>query len=192
MLDIAPEDSISAASSRRSQASSNLSIRALKTEQAMTHLKMQQLEKKHRLLRQEEEIKLQRQILDAQYEIEQADLRVELFETEENTGLTQPRFVSSKFFPCKEESKFASQPEVVKTEEWEPRSYLPREIDRNYYSEEFVPRGEPLANDERSSNPLPIDLLDRMALTIKQGFALPKPELPTFDGNPLEYWNFIK
>ncbi|XP_044176739.1 uncharacterized protein [Acropora muricata] len=31
-----------------------------------------------------------------------------------------------------------------------------------------------------------------MALTIKQGFALPKPELPTFDGNPLEYWNFIK
>ena len=192
VLDIAPEDSISAASSRRSQASSNLSIRALKTKQAMAHLKMQQLEKKHRLLRQEEEIKLQRQILDAQYEIEQADLRVELFETEENTGLTQPRFVSSKFFPCKEESKFASQPEVVKTEEWEPRSYLPREIDRNYYSEEFVPRGEPLANDERSSNPLPIDLLDRMALTIKQGFALPKPELPTFDGNPLEYWNFIK
>ena len=65
VLDIAPEDSISAASSSRSQASSNLSIRALKTKQAMAHLKMQQLEKKHRLLRQEEEIKLQRQILDA-------------------------------------------------------------------------------------------------------------------------------
>ena len=36
------------------------------------------------------------------------------------------------------------------------------------------------------------DVLDRMALMIKQGFALPKPELATFDGNPLEYWNFIK
>ena len=36
------------------------------------------------------------------------------------------------------------------------------------------------------------DVLDRMALTIIQGFALPKPELATFDGNPLEYWIFIK
>jgi len=31
-----------------------------------------------------------------------------------------------------------------------------------------------------------------MALTIKQGFALLKKELAIFDGDPLEYWNFIK
>ena len=31
-----------------------------------------------------------------------------------------------------------------------------------------------------------------MALTIKQGFSLPKKELAIFDGDPLEYWNFIK
>ena len=33
-----------------------------------------------------------------------------------------------------------------------------------------------------------------MALTIKQGFALPRKELAIFDGDPiaLEYWNFIK
>ena len=31
-----------------------------------------------------------------------------------------------------------------------------------------------------------------MALTIKQGFGLPKKELAIFDGDPLEYWNFIK
>ena len=38
---------------------------------------------------------------------------------------------------------------------------------------------------------LSIDALDRMTLT-KQGFALPKPQLQTFDGNSLEYWNFMK
>jgi len=32
----------------------------------------------------------------------------------------------------------------------------------------------------------------KMALTTKQGFALPKKELTVFDGDPLEYWNFIK
>ena len=31
-----------------------------------------------------------------------------------------------------------------------------------------------------------------VASTIRQGFALPKPELSKFDGNPLEFWNFIR
>ena len=35
-------------------------------------------------------------------------------------------------------------------------------------------------------------VMDKMALTIKQGFSLPKKELTIFDGDPLEYWNFIK
>ena len=39
---------------------------------------------------------------------------------------------------------------------------------------------------------LPEEFIDKMALTIKQGFALPKKELAIFDGDPLEYWNFIK
>jgi len=34
--------------------------------------------------------------------------------------------------------------------------------------------------------------MDKLALTIKQGFALPKKELTVFNGDPLEYWNFIK
>ncbi|KAL9982123.1 hypothetical protein ACROYT_G010928 [Oculina patagonica] len=31
-----------------------------------------------------------------------------------------------------------------------------------------------------------------MASTIRQGFALPKPELNKFNGNPLEFWSFIR
>ena len=31
-----------------------------------------------------------------------------------------------------------------------------------------------------------------MASTIKQGFSLPKPHIGKFDGNPLDYWNFVR
>lgn len=31
-----------------------------------------------------------------------------------------------------------------------------------------------------------------MASTIKQGFSLPKPDISKFDGNPLDYWNFVR
>ena len=34
--------------------------------------------------------------------------------------------------------------------------------------------------------------MDKMALTLKQVLALPKKELPVFDGDPLDYCNFIK
>ena len=33
------------------------------------------------------------------------------------------------------------------------------------------------------------DVLDKLGSTIRQGFALPKPDLSIFDGNPLEYWS---
>ncbi len=31
-----------------------------------------------------------------------------------------------------------------------------------------------------------------MASTIRQGFTLPKPELSPFNGNPLEFWSFMR
>lgn len=34
--------------------------------------------------------------------------------------------------------------------------------------------------------------LQNIAATIRQGFVLPKPELSKFDGNPLQYWSFIR
>ena len=48
-----------------------------------------------------------------------------------------------------------------------------------------VPLGHPELTDPTLSGGI-------MALTIKQGFALPKKELPVFDGDPLDYWNFTK
>ena len=36
------------------------------------------------------------------------------------------------------------------------------------------------------------DVLDKLGSTIRQGFALPTPDLSVFNGNPLEYWNFFR
>ena len=36
------------------------------------------------------------------------------------------------------------------------------------------------------------DMLDKLALKIRQGFALPKPDLSTFESNPMKYWSFIR
>ena len=33
--------------------------------------------------------------------------------------------------------------------------------------------------------------MEKVAVTIKQGFALPQKELAVFNGDPLEYWSFI-
>ena len=34
--------------------------------------------------------------------------------------------------------------------------------------------------------------LQSMASTIRQGFPLPKPDLGSFDGNPLKFWSFVR
>ena len=49
-----------------------------------------------------------------------------------------------------------------------------------------------VSSDSENEYILPEEFIEKMALTIKQGFALPKNELAIFDGDSLEYWNFIK
>ena len=49
-----------------------------------------------------------------------------------------------------------------------------------------------LGHPELTDPTLSGGIMDKMAITIKQGFALPKKELPVCDGDPLDYCNFIK
>jgi len=100
--EIRPEDSVSAAGSRQSRSSSNLSTKQLKTKQALAHLKMQQLRQKQELLRQEEVMKLKRQILEAQYEVQQADLQMKMLEEEDAVFSYSPT-VPAGSKPCTEE-----------------------------------------------------------------------------------------
>ena len=74
------EDSASTASSLLS---SHLSVRQLKAKQALAQLKLYQLKKKQALIRQEEETKLELEIVDVQYEIQRTDLQLKLLKDEE-------------------------------------------------------------------------------------------------------------
>ena len=52
-------------------------------------------------------------------------------------------------------------------------------------------RSSTASSDSKNEYILPEEFIDKMALTIKQGFALRKKELAIVDGDSLEYWNFI-
>ena len=53
-------------------------------------------------------------------------------------------------------------------------------------------RFQPLLQQQQQMIQLQQKTFQSVASTIRQGFPLPKPELSNFDGNPLEFWNFIR
>ena len=77
--DLPSEDSLNIASGGNSQ----LSIRQLRSKQALAHLKLNQLKQKQELLRREEETKLKLEVLEAQYEVQRTNLQVKLLQDEE-------------------------------------------------------------------------------------------------------------
>ena len=182
-IDTPPEDVVSTA---------HLSIRQLKAKQALAHLKLKQLTQKQELLRQEEETKLKLEVLEAQYEVQKTDLQVKLFQDEDIDYPNFPEvFKELNPFDKGVEGRATSG---YKQEDPEPRGGQ-KSIESKVSQSQLNPRAlEFKGVPARSENEyfLPEEFVDKMALNIKQGFALPKKELAIFDGDPLEYWNFIK
>jgi hypothetical protein len=92
LFDVRPEDSVSRAGSRRSSRSSlgsvpssasSSEIRRVRAKQAVPRLKMKQLKQRQELLKQEEETKMNREILDIRNEIEQADLEAQIIDNDD-------------------------------------------------------------------------------------------------------------
>ena len=189
-IDTQPEDVVSTA---------HLSIRQLKAKQALAHLKLKQLTQKQELLRQEEETKLKLEVLEAQYEVQKTDLQVKLLQDEDIDYPNLPEVF-------KELNPFDKGVEGRATSGYKQEDPEPRGGQKSIESKGSQPqlnlnalefKGLPARSSTASSHSeneyiLPEEFIDKMALTIKQGFALPKKELAIFDGDPLEYWNFIK
>ena len=189
-IDTQPEDVVSTA---------HLSIRQLKAKQALAHLKLKQLTQKQELLRQEEETKLKLEVLEAQYEVQKTDLQVKLLQDEDIDYPNLPEvFKELNPFDKGVEGRATSG---YKQEDPEPRGGQ-KSIESKRSQSQLNPnalefKGLPARSSTASSVSeneyiLPEEFMGKMALTIKQGFALPKKELAIFDGDPLEYWNFIK
>jgi len=163
--EIVPEDSVSnvrigrrrgsvvssGTSSLRSATSSTL-LRRLKTKDALAQMEMEQLKFKQDLIRQEEEMKLKRQILEAQYKVEKAKLQVEIFEEDE-----EQQHSIKRDQPPKDHLDYQLEQECTKE---------PQQIHRD---------------KERQ---------DAMMNALSRVVHLPKPDLQTFNGDPLDFWSF--
>ena len=149
------------------------------------------------MLRQEEEMKLE--VLDAQCEIRKVD-QVKMLQDEEPPTQADLSNVFEDLNPFNE-GVDARAGNVPKQEHFEPRK--DQTIGPQGAPLRFNPKGQefaslPVASTAAFTGLGPTgsimtgQIMDKIALTIKQGFALPKKELKTFNGDPLDYWNFIK
>ena len=189
-IETPPEDVFSTA---------HLSIRQLKAKQVFAHLKLKQLTQKQELLRQEEETKLKLEVLGAQYEVLKTHLQGKLLQDEDIDYANFPEVF-------KELVPFDKGVEGRTTSSYKQEDPEPRGGQKSIESKGSQPqlnlnalefKGLPSRSSTASSHSeneyiLPEEFIDQMALTMKQGFALPKKELAIFGGDPLEYWNFIK
>ncbi|KAK3729175.1 hypothetical protein QZH41_000580 [Actinostola sp. cb2023] len=115
-------------------------------------MEMEQLKFKQDLIRQEEEMKLKRQILEAQYKVEKAKLQVEIFEEDEDQQHSIKR----------------DQP---------PKDHLDYQL-----KQECANEPQQLHCDKERQ--------DAMMNALSRVVHLPKPDLQTFNGDPLDFCSF--
>ena len=219
--EVRPEDSASRVDSTLSSASE---IRRARAKQAVAALRLKQLKQRQDLVRHEEELRMQRELLEAQGYVEEADLEVKICEDDTqqermefkahdiklnvDAPIWQPRPNTDQQSrtlgesaaprtggvnePSRALGKNASSPA-------RPRAGSVNEPTRALGEYALSP-GQPRARNSTELTYAPADHaappiqpgLEALAFTIRQGFSLPKPDLMKFDGNPLEYWPFIR
>jgi hypothetical protein len=89
-----PEDS---ASNVRSLSTSSVVLKRIKANKALAELELHQLKRRQEIILKEEEMKLQRQLLEAQYKLERAQLEVNIYNQDddaENDESLPDRFVT--------------------------------------------------------------------------------------------------
>jgi hypothetical protein len=216
MFDVRPEDSVSRTGSRRSSRSSlgsvpssasSSEIRRVRAKQAVARLKMKQLKQKQELLKQEEEIKMNREMLDIQNEIEQAELEAQIIDDDECPDACNVQPPAGKLDPNPKEGVQMVTKGPLCTSILRPKQSTENNMMETHSSinlgrteDQIPPIGPMLLPDTIVNNESSPGLkvkndhndLQQLAMTIRQGFVLPKPDLPKFDGNPLNYWGFIR
>ena len=192
----------------------SVKVKVAKAEKAIAKLKLNQLKKKIELQEKRDAVQREQEILEAENEVEQATLRAYILEEDgveeivdsaqasEGKSLVAPERVSesaSLTAATKEEKvsapvSAAPVPLSPAAPVWTGgpnHSGIPLVKTCN----EVPPpeaRFQQLLQQQQQMIQLQQQTFQSVASTIRQGFALPKPELSKFDGNPLEFWNFIR
>ena len=208
-------------SSGSSSSRLSVKIKVAKAEKAVAQLKLHQLKKKIELQQKRDAVQREQELLGAENEVERATLKAhnleEEDELEEFSVPSQPREdglsvttekspAPSSVFDKPPPLAVSAKKEKISTVTLDARVTLnpvtPEWSGKPYGSEcitssrnEVSPPGgnlQQLLQQQQQMIQIQQQTFQSMASTIRQGFALPKPELNKFDGNPLEFWNFIR
>ncbi len=151
---------------------------------------------------------MERQILEAKYELEQAALQVKILEEDHSVfdgaipRMSKQSGSSLGEFSSKRDGESKVKDVGVETKTKDDLKNVPSDNDvtcswLNPHAKEFT---HTPVSDNKLSQPDSVDfefaivedMLGKLGSTIRQGFDLPKPDISTFDGNPMEYWSFIR
>ena len=208
--DIRPSDSAShhgtsaTKGSQRTSSRLSVKIKEAKVEKAVAELRLQQLKKKLELQRCDALLRRQ-ELLDAENDIEAAALKARILENGiGNASISAP---SLKNLCVEQKSSVAERKETFPPATTRPLEELP--IEAKYQmlnpnapewfakpSERHIHQSDgslgEFVQQQQQLMELHQQAFQSMASTIRQGFTLPKPELSPFNGNPLEFWSFMR
>ena len=192
-----PEDNdgcsdVSHVSSRTSSTlvSSKSKLRNAQAKRLLAEHKLKQLAKKHELQRAQKELELQQQLFEQQCELEEASLEESVWQHAVSEDANE--------FAC--HGEVHGNP-VTQDARSSVRGRLRAVSDEmTSASPEPTPTSpvrleSPMKNDKGKSD-VSVTSIDtafqRLATTLQEGFNLPKPELLTFNGTPIDYSKFIR
>ena len=164
-----------------------------KTRRLKAALQLKKLKEKQEIERARKELELKDEILQQETAVEEAELEEAVWcaaLNEETSGTTNPDLV---LLPCKEnptnESDRNSKGSITGSVE-DSVGDVDSDSEVNFNLHAKVHR--PDAGESQTSVNTIESVFQQLASTLQEGFNLPKPELLTFSGNPIDYCKFIK
>ena len=151
-------------------------------------------------------MKMERQFLEAKYEMEQAAAQVKILQDYPVFGGAVPNIFNQPGSCVGGVSSKCIVKPKVKDVKTHIRNIKVKHGNNDFTSSQLNPHANeftyPVVKQDSELSPIDSvdsdfviaeDVLDKFGLTVRQGFALPKPDLSIlFDGNPLKCWSFFR
>ncbi|XP_071491771.1 uncharacterized protein [Diadema antillarum] len=187
-------------SKRSNSSSSSARLREARAKAAVARLKREQLQRAQQL--REQELKLQQEIaaMEADNEIEAAEVELQILEEESDDDAPQVDSVQFKYdmshsSPVREVKVGQSGGHDVKREtvSHDRETSNPENANKVRDSSDLNPSAPEWFQKERNDDVTGAGIapVNQMFQAIDLALNMPKPEIAVFDGNPLEYWGFI-
>ncbi|CAG2254244.1 unnamed protein product [Mytilus edulis] len=181
------DDEVGSRISSSSSSSSKAKLRTARANRLKAEHKLKKTEEKLKLEREKRELEIKEQLLEKRSELEEAKLEEQMWQeaydedndiinTNQNKGIIAERAVSSRrnniLINDDIDIQEVSETKATKTDSDEKCEFT--------------------AGSSKSNISSIDSAFQRLASTLQEGFNLPKPELLTFDGKPINYTKFIK